>query len=298
MPFLCEAMDRTTAFLFQAGDALDQIFGTLRKRLPAWQMEQPYDALFKSALWLLATVWIERWSGHAPTVQLLYLVPVWLTFETAGLGAAACIALAVIPISAFFSLHPSWGFGWDMIVRAGLMGSLIAIMTYHGRRYSDTRESAQRDALTGALNRAGFEETAKAEIDTSLASRGTLTVTVIDCDNFKDLNDLKGHAFGDQVLRTLVRTLNNALVGAVIGRTGGDEFVILDAERNAAEVRRALSHALDHFTDATLVMGRRSTFTAGIAQLGPDGLRYEALLEAADRDMYRGKFARYNTLVA
>ena len=58
-------------------------------------------------------------------------------------------------------------------------------------------------------------------------------------------------------------------------------------------MRAALRRALDRFTDATLILGRRATFTVGIATLGPDGMRYESLLEAADRDMYRCKFERY-----
>ena len=55
--------------------------------------------------------------------------------------------------------------------------------------------------------------------------------------------------------------------------------------------------AFDRYIDATIVLGRRSTFTVGIAQLGADGMRYESLLESADRDMYRNKTARYGHML-
>lgn len=298
MPSLCEAMDRATASLYKAGDGFDELIGVVRRLSPMRRLPQPYDAFLKAGLWLLSIACIDRLAGHPSVLQLLYLAPIWLAFETAGLGVAACVAVAVVPVSALMSPPPHWGLAWDLVVRSALMISLIAIMTHHGRRYSVTRESAQRDALTGALNRAGFEEAARADIDAALSAHETATVAVIDCDNFKELNDLKGHAFGDQVLRALVRALNSSLEGATIGRTGGDEFVIVDRRRNATEVRGALGHAFDRFTDSTLVMGRRATFTVGIAQLGSDGMRYESLLESADRDMYRGKFARYETTAA
>jgi len=292
MPLLSEAMERTTAGLYRVGEGLEEILAIL-SRLGPRRLAQPYDAILKGALWLLATVWVDRLTGHPPVLQLLYLAPVWIAFETAGLGVAALIAFLAVPVSTIYSAEPQWGYTWDVVVRTGMMASLLTIMAYHGQRFESTQESAQRDPLTGALNRAGFEEAARSAIDASLATRGPLTVAVIDLDNFKELNDLKGHAFGDQILRTLVRSLNANLEGATIGRTGGDEFVIVDHYRSAPEVRKALAHAFDRYIDATIVLGRRSTFTVGLAQIGVDGMRYESLLEAADRDMYRNKTARF-----
>ena len=88
---------------------------------------------------------------------------------------------------------PDGGSGGDLVVRSGFMASLVVIMTFHSRRFQTTHESARRDALTGALNRAGFETAARETIDAALDAHETLTFAVIDCDNFKDLNDVKGH---------------------------------------------------------------------------------------------------------
>lgn len=298
MPSLSEAMEKATADLYHWGDRVDEILSGLTRRVPQGRIAQPYDAFVKGFAWLFLVAWIDRWAGHPPVLQVLYLVPVWLAFETASLGVAACLAVATIPVSTLLNPVAPWGVAWDLVVHAAMMFSLVAIMTYHGRRYRNSCETAHRDALTGALNRAGFEEQARTQIDESLSTQTTLTVAVIDCDNFKELNDLKGHAFGDQILRTLVRVISTTVEGATLGRTGGDEFVLIDRRRNIEELRRALAFASDRYSDATLVMGRRASFTVGLAELGRDGMRYESLLESADRDMYRGKSARFQTLVA
>ena len=292
MPSLSEAMERATCGLYRAGDVLDEILRAtsrlkLRRRLP-----HPYDGLMRGLLGLAAVAGIDALAGHPPILQVLYLAPVWIAFETAGLDVAAVLALLVVPVAAAFSPRGSWGLVWDLAVRTALMASLVAIMTFHSRRYRTTHESAQRDPLTGAFNRGGFETRARAAIDAAVAESRVLTLAVVDLDDFKALNDTKGHAFGDGVLRTLVRTLASGVDGAILGRTGGDEFVVIDPRRDAEAMREALGRALKGFTDSTLVLGRRSTFTVGIARLGPDGVRYETLLEAADRDMYRAKFDR------
>ena len=292
MPLLSEAMDRTTGALYRAGDALDEILGVFARWRPRSRLGQPYDALLKGVLWIVAIVGMDGWAGHPPVLQLLYLAPIWLAFEAAGLGVAATLAFLIVPVTTFSGPEPSWGYVWDVVVRGAFMVSLVAIMTFHSRRFQTTHESARRDPLTGALNRTGFEHAARETIDAALEAHRTLSFAVIDCDKFKEINDLKGHAFGDVALRTLVRCLDESLPGAVLGRTGGDEFVLVDPERSSVEVRKALRKASDRFTDATLILGRRATFTVGMAALGPDGMRYESLLEAADRDMYRAKFER------
>ena len=293
MPSLSEAMERATSDLYRAGEALEEILSVVARFAPRTRLAQPYDAMLKGALWLAAVVVIDCLAGHPAVMQLLYLAPIWIAFERAGLGVAAVLSFVAVPVATVASPVAPWGVFWDVVVRTALMASLVAIMTFHSRRYRTTHESARRDSLTGALNRAGFEGAAREAIDAALAEGRSLTFAVVDCDNFKELNDLKGHAFGDVVLRTLVRTLGTSIDGAALGRTGGDEFVLFDSVRDAGEMRAAVSAAMKRYSDATLVLGRRSTFTVGIAQLGPDGMRYESLLEAADRDMYRGKFERY-----
>ena len=90
------------------------------------------------------------------------------------------------------------------------------------------RKQAQVDALTGLLNRSGFEHTYE-DLRVSLRERRRpLSLFMMDLDNFKTINDTYGHATGDKVLVHFARLLRNSLRDEdVIGRIGGEEFAVL-----------------------------------------------------------------------
>ncbi len=156
------------------------------------------------------------------------------------------------------------------------------------------RHDAVRDALTGLLNRRGFERV----LDRSIAfvSRYSSDVSLLyaDLDNFKHINDTLGHAAGDAALKHVAKVLSGVLRRCdVVGRLGGDEFVALlwktcdKAARSVAlEVNRAL--AANPFQHE----GRSYPISAslGVARLcGED--RAGGVLDRADRDMYRAKLS-------
>ncbi|MDW5328074.1 putative bifunctional diguanylate cyclase/phosphodiesterase [Plantactinospora sp. KLBMP9567] len=96
---------------------------------------------------------------------------------------------------------------------------------------------AEHDPLTGLPNRRAL--TARMSKLTAAGGPAAAALLLIDIDNFKDINDLRGHAIGDEVLRLLARLLPNHLPAeAVLGRLGGDEFAVLlpdcDADRALA----------------------------------------------------------------
>jgi diguanylate cyclase (GGDEF)-like protein/PAS domain S-box-containing protein len=109
---------------------------------------------------------------------------------------------------------------------SGGVDGIVAIaqdITPHKREEGRLRSLAQRDALTGLLNRAGFE----AALDALQARRTTLAVLYIDLDRFKPVNDTHGHPVGDAVLQQFARRLSQVVRAAdVVARLGGDEFAI------------------------------------------------------------------------
>ncbi|MCF8179737.1 MAG: EAL domain-containing protein [Sulfuritalea sp.] len=102
---------------------------------------------------------------------------------------------------------------------------------------------ADHDPLTGIFNRRGIEK-AFDSANQSLASGTTMALAYLDLDRFKLINDLFGHVAGDMVLRQVCDRVNKLLVGGeVLGRVGGDEFVIVfqgGAIHSAAELCRSL----------------------------------------------------------
>lgn len=152
------------------------------------------------------------------------------------------------------------------------------------------RRSADTDPLTGILNRRGLEKRLESELASAQAARMPLSLLVIDCDDFKEINDRAGHEFGDALLREVADVLERALPeNALAGRLGGDEFVVMlpGADTDAAEalgeqIRTLLAEGL---TEA----GFPLRMSAGSSTYPFDGEAASTLLRAADQALYAAK---------
>jgi diguanylate cyclase (GGDEF)-like protein len=157
------------------------------------------------------------------------------------------------------------------------------------------RDAAQLDALTGLLNRRGFDALSEGALHALRASRLGYAVIAIDIDHFKRINDQYGHAAGDQVLRELA-----ALIGTIsrkadlCARFGGEEFVMLlpgvDEEEAMQVAERLRSRAAELRVGTDLL---NFTLSAGIAT---DSLAQDlsGTLIASDAALYRAKASGRN----
>jgi diguanylate cyclase (GGDEF)-like protein/PAS domain S-box-containing protein len=164
-----------------------------------------------------------------------------------------------------------------------------------GRKRAETklRDLAERDSLTGVLNRRRFHE----ELDDALTrlrrDGGSSALLLVDLDRFKLVNDTRGHKVGDDVLVEVASVLRKRLRARdVVGRIGGDEFAaLLDGATGAVAVMvaRELLGAL-HLRipagDAEVAVSA----SIGVVQLDPVTTG-EAALIAADRALYQAKHA-------
>jgi diguanylate cyclase (GGDEF)-like protein len=120
--------------------------------------------------------------------------------------------------------------------------------------------------------------------------RRSLCVAYVDLDGFKEVNDLFGHARGDEVLRVLAHAARESLrEGDVLARMGGDEFAVLLMDALPGEAEAVIQRLRDRFEQLTKPLG--TSFSAGIAVAG-QGEEAEALVTRADEAMYRQKRAR------
>lgn len=154
------------------------------------------------------------------------------------------------------------------------------------------RLSAMTDPLTRILNRRGLEERLERALAVAQEGRLPLSLLVIDCDDFKEINDRAGHEFGDALLREIADVLSRALPkGAEAARLGGDEFVVMfpgagadSAEALGAQIRTVLAEGL---TDA----GFPLRISAGVSTYPFDGATPTSLLRAGDQALYAAKAA-------
>jgi diguanylate cyclase len=153
-------------------------------------------------------------------------------------------------------------------------------------------ELVRADQLTTALNRRGLDEAFQTEAARVERSGKPLSLALLDLDNFKALNDRLGHQAGDSALVHLVNVVREAIRPTdVIGRYGGEEFVILlpdtgmeEGEAVMVRVQRALTRRFFLHKNERLLI----TFSAGIAQLAA-GENWAQALDRADRALYEAK---------
>ena len=117
---------------------------------------------------------------------------------------------------------------------AGYIGSCMDVTDkIEGQKM---RQLAQRDGLTGTLNRQYFEQLGSAEFLRAKRFNTPLTITMIDIDGFKAINDSYGHIAGDLVLKEVAKAMSkNIRDFDLLGRFGGDEFIILMPNTNQSD---------------------------------------------------------------
>jgi diguanylate cyclase (GGDEF)-like protein len=156
-------------------------------------------------------------------------------------------------------------------------------------------ERADRDPLTGLLNRRSFQPHTEKMLGAT--SRDRLVVAMVDLDDFKSINDTHGHQAGDDALVAVGRALGQAVLDttAVIARTGGEEFIVAAACREGDPTilaRRICEAVADLPIPITASVG---TACAAISALAHDGedlrVGVDRLVAAADEAMYRAKRA-------
>jgi len=154
---------------------------------------------------------------------------------------------------------------------------------------------ARTDELTGVRNRRGLRSVLEREFLRAERYGGRLALLAIDLDRFKEVNDAHGHAVGDQVLRAVAQAVKGALRQVdVVGRTGGEEFVVVAPETTLEEalvvaerLRAAVAEAQVTAPSGARV---RVTVSCGVAAHRElQAATADELLAAADAALYRAK---------
>jgi diguanylate cyclase (GGDEF)-like protein len=149
---------------------------------------------------------------------------------------------------------------------------------------------ARTDALTGLLNRRGFETQMAFALALARRSTRPLSLIAVDVDHFKRVNDTYGHEAGDEVLRRLARTLEARLRGSdVIARLGGEEFVALLPDTDLEGARAIAQTLVTAMAQQRDPMVGTITVSAGVASMRNASDTGAAILRRGDMALYEAK---------
>ena len=208
--------------------------------------------------------------------------------------------------------RPGYTFHEEHILTATRLAASIALAMENSRLYQEVNRLATTDELTGTHNRRSVLEIGEREYQRCLRFESPLCVAMVDVDHFKHVNDAWGHATGDIVLRTISEEVSKQIrktdtVGRyaeeelsenVVGRFGGEEFVILFPEtalEGAVVVAERIRTAIEkiNFTGEDS-LEFRVTASLGVALLNPKSDSLLDLINHADHALYEAKEAGRN----
>jgi diguanylate cyclase (GGDEF)-like protein len=232
----------------------------------------------------------------------------WLTASSFAIIAILFLVRAVLvfllPVNSYWlysqiPLNPATFFIGSMSQMSIVFG-FVLMLNY--RQAASHQKLASTDALTGIMNRRSLEQEATRLLARCSRTGETLAVMMIDVDHFKSINDRYGHLVGDQVLRHLTAIAENSIrTGDYLARYGGEEFCILlpaSLEKDAWILADRLRQI---FASTAIECGGealRSTISIGIADSVHTELKFNSLIVAADKAMYRAKQDGRNRVIS
>ncbi len=195
------------------------------------------------------------------------------------------------------SLHRRWGFTPEekKVFEYTLCGLVYPLR--NAIMYQQALHDAHKDALTGVNNRSTLEENLNREVKLAQRYVRSLSMIILDIDNFKQFNDNYGHDVGDQVLKaTVERAVSCMRSTDVIFRYGGEEFVILLSNTDiegAAFLGERIRDSVEKISIPHENKTLRITISLGVAELKSNEMNAK-FFSRADKALYRAKNAGKN----
>jgi diguanylate cyclase (GGDEF)-like protein len=273
------------ATLGLAGASASYLFRSLGAAGKAHWFAHPsllVEAMACAAVFAMVNATLAAVAAYAADPVAGWRVAAWnhenLLFDVAGLCAGVLVAVASsdTPVLLLVALPPV------MLLQRSLP-------------HQQLRVAARTDAKTGLLNAAAWQREADARVRAARRAGAPVALLLADIDHFKWVNDLHGHLAGDEVLRAVATALRAELRdGELLGRFGGEEFVVLASATELAGAAEIAQQVRDRVAGlAVWAAGGwvRVTVSIGVAALPAHGSEFFELLAAADVALYRAKRA-------
>ena len=170
--------------------------------------------------------------------------------------------------------------------------------THRKRAEAQIARLVHHDLLTSLPNRAAFTACLDATIETAARDNQSFALLCLDFDRFKEVNDVYGHATGDEMLRQVSTSLQAAAGGAFLARLGGDEFVVIATDGEQPGAAEAMADRLLAAVNQDIGVNGHSVrigLSIGVAVFPVDGADATTLVGNADAALYRAKAERRGT---
>lgn len=231
--------------------------------------------------------------GGVVFASATYLVGLWLyALESSGAGDVDLYRRLVRDLFGALGIHLITLFAWQLtcVVIAYSVGTLITKEVHH-RKLAEER--ANIDGVTEIYNHRHYQERLAGELERARRYGRSLSLVMLDLDDFKAFNDTWGHQEGDKLLRWFGGVCQSCIRSTdVLARYGGEEFMIVLPEANSAEalaVAERIRVAAEKRSREDFGENKVTTVSGGVASFPEHGSNRHALTQSADAALYYAK---------
>src|SRR5579871_627077 len=246
-----------------------------------------------SLLFIFFIDFLDFLIGGLLHLSVFLLVPVALTTWNVGLRSGLFLStLSASYLIVDYLIHPflfphPWIVLWDTAAIIFYFAAVCYVLAALKAELEKAYQKSKTDALTGLLSSSAFFEAAEAERERSIRYGHPFTLCFLDLDNFKRINDTHGHLMGDKLLKKVSAILKNEVRSSdLVGRIGGDEFVVLFTETGpeaAEDLSLKLQRAVDEGIKEEMPM---VTLSMGVVTYFDIPEKIDDIVHSADLLMY------------
>jgi diguanylate cyclase (GGDEF)-like protein len=265
-------------------------------------LDQRLDRLTHAGITVLAACGVaivgavDYLTGYEVSLSLFYLGPValatWYGGRRAGVGFAilCCVVWYIAEVSAGARYSHSAIPLWNALVRLGFFLITSFLLSALRKTLLGQQHLARTDGLTELYSRRAFEERLRHDLALAQRRKSVLSLAYVDLDDFKAVNDTRGHAEGDRVLRGIGGVLRASVREAdTAARIGGDEFAVVLPDTDPRGAEQVVSKIRIGVQETLGAGGWPVTCSIGVTTFMDPAISPESAIAAADALMYEAK---------
>lgn len=235
---------------------------------------------------------IRRARGaEGGTRTALVAFSLFYTVLAVSLVTLALLGIIIGPVDRVLNQHLLHAVLLPALMIFFIGAGMTKLWAHYMQAYAEARRAATTDPLTGLRNRRYVLPEFERLFQRSKREGRALACMMLDADAFKVVNDTHGHRAGDEVLELLARRIADAVREYdLVGRYGGEEFIVVVPELDPGDVRAMAERIHDSIRSRPLA-GLDVTVSVGVAFLSDEDARAEDLIHRADQALYRAKRA-------
>lgn len=242
---------------------------------------------------------IRSLTGPEYILSPLYLLPIVMVTWLIGLWPGVVLAIVSVASELIADLAM-----WKLFTSAAIPFVneafcliVFLVIVYVVSSLKRNLDISHSDYLTGLANTRRFLEIADIELRRARRYERPIAIAFLDLDDFKAINDAQGHETGDEVIRSIAKSLANSVRDTdLVARYGGDEFLILMPEADEAAAHLIVERLQAQLAKTLVDREIQTTFSAGVVIFNKPPAETNEMLRQADTTMYSAKAAGKNAV--